>query len=138
MKQSSKPSWKCDFNSAEVKKSSEGSARYLFDISEVKDGSECTQIYHFYSIEIKRDGVFREIMVIILKQSRVFSTVRIFFNSSDEAKELIERSQRFNFNNSDERKQLNELCQICHFNGREVKQGSECSQRFHCSSSEAK
>ena len=77
-------------------------------------------------------------MVIILKQSRVFSTVRIFFNSSDEAKELIERSQRFNFNDSDERKQLIELCQICYFNGREVKQGSECSQRFHFRSSEAK
>ena len=59
-------------------------------------------------------------MVIILKQNRVFNTVRIFFNSSDEAKELIERSQRFNFNNSDERKQLIELCQICYFNGREV------------------
>ena len=86
MKQCSKPSRKCDFNSAEVKQGSEGSARYLFNSSEVKDGIEGSQIYHFYSIEIKRGSVFREIMVIILKQNRVFNTVRIFFNSSDEAR----------------------------------------------------
>ena len=79
MKQCSKPRSKCDFDSAEVKKGREGSTRYLFDSSEVKDGSEFSQIYHFYSIEIKQNSVFREIMVIILKQSRVFRHGQNFF-----------------------------------------------------------